>query len=357
MNIRQPNNQIKSVSQTSLAHPPATKLTVSEPAFGTFDQLIFDSLMPWLPVNNNQYLHEALLDSINFQQGNLFTAFIIACKKLAIPLPQPLIQEWKAISDLPEDLKMQLFGNIFNHPVEYNARLRVYNLLIRHSLVMMVQTFTIAYHAAKSKDQQKTLVSGTLRKISVWEYALSGNLRHYPGDTAIICRIWVAIRSFMVYLNASFYGRFDDIRIPEISTNTCLKGMESWVNEPDLTGVFATFIRFVKNQDSQLNRRYSDNVIKSVPSRSPAQASQVKSSSENQGSDQEGWISTKELTIHLKIGKSKINELSNIQGFPYSQISRNKRYKLSEVEAWLAAHPENIRYCIKAQNQELNNQA
>jgi hypothetical protein len=59
----------------------------------------------------------------------------------------------------------------------------------------------------------------------------------------------------------------------------------------------------------------------------------------------EAWQDSKAVCRHIGIGTSKLNELTKIAGFPVNKLSHRHKFKISEVENWIARHPGELKYC------------
>lgn len=339
------------LNATSVSHYPV-------PSYLTFDELIFNSLMPWLPENILGHRFEALLSRIKPGESHYFPALAGAYRKTGIPVSDELYNEWISLQGIEESGNVRYMAAILDKGVPMNPRQSWYQLTIRHALAMHLHQLHEMLKITSSQYHIKAELIRAVRKTEQWESALELMIMQYSSEAPVICRIWIAIRIIGVYLNIQIFNAYVDINIPVFLLGKRFSGMEMFQNDPSLEGIFKAFDHFiVKNQDQMNGQRAGRAVAEKADL--DAGSADIHSTKENERAsgnatiqESEPWLSSAELCKHLGIGTSKLHSLTKQNDFPVNTITRNRKYRLSEVNDWLKHHPEKIRYCLNIQDKE-----
>jgi hypothetical protein len=314
--------------------------------------------MPWLPENILVHRFEALLNRIKPYETHYFHALAGAYRKTGIPVSDELYNEWTSLQGIEESGNVRYMAAILDNGFPMDPRQGWYQLTIRHALAILLHQLHEMLKITSSQYQIKAELIRAVRKTEQWESSLESAIMQYPAEAPVICRIWMAIRIIGVYLNTQIFNAYDDIKIPVFLFRKRFSGMEMFQNDPNLEGIFQAFDHFVgKNQDLLNGLTTSKGVAKKADQEAGSKdihSAKEKESVPGKSSVQESepWLSSAELCRHLGIGTSKLHSLTKLNDFPVNTITRNRKYRLSEINDWLKHHPDKIRYCLNIQDKE-----
>lgn len=340
--------------QLSTSYPDSDFPEVS---FVFFDQLIFDQFMPWLPTNQGIHRFEALLDFRRDTYKNPVQLMAREEKRLGLEVPAKVKQIWDQTDNDGAREKKFHFSSLFEQTSFRDAKEEWYHRLIDISLRFQFHSFRIVLQNTKSGYMRKSLLAGSLRKIHEWEEALASALKQYPAEASIICRIYIAVRVFANYINIVFSGQYEDIPVPKMNLENCLSGWDTSLQQNGLTGMGLAFRTLVSANLYQMNASVSmktgtQEQVGLSDQEDSAEQKSKEAKTVREDSIFEAWLDSKSICHHIGIGKSKLNELTKISGFPVNKLSHRHKFKLSQVENWLAQHPEELKYCQHITNNE-----
>jgi len=179
----------------------------------TFDEILNNSLMPWLSENSDPDKFKILLKKIKAAEikdhWKFFGSLQQAMIEMGIPINDNLNSEWKVLSNYTPEQDNIFYPNCFIEMEDSDPKTAFYSLLIGFSLSALFSWIDKLIHENESETFRKYLIMKTLKKVEI--LLLQNQPAFQPNDInySIISRLKIGLAATHIEISKRYAAHVD----------------------------------------------------------------------------------------------------------------------------------------------------